>query len=106
VTATSRVCRSYDELVTVPHRGSPALDSAQWAADFNEVNALGSATGSTRTADQTYIARWWQSTPVAGWNAVARDLIARNGLNVADSARLLAMSILSAADAGINCWND
>jgi len=34
--------------------GPPALDIAQWAADVNEVKALGSATGSTRTADQTY----------------------------------------------------
>ena len=27
----------------------PALDSAQWAAEFNEVKSLGRATGSTRT---------------------------------------------------------
>jgi hypothetical protein len=42
----------------------PALDSAQWAAQFNEVKSLGRATGSTRTDEQTYIARWWQSAPV------------------------------------------
>jgi hypothetical protein len=86
--------------------GPLPLGSAAYAAEFNEVKSLGRATGSTRTADQTYIAKWWQSTPVASWNAVARDLIARNGLDIADSARLLAMSNLSAADAGINCWND
>jgi hypothetical protein len=86
--------------------GPPALSSATWATEFNEVKSLGRATGSTRTADQTYIAKWWQSTPVASWNAVARDLIARNNLDLADSARLLAMQNLSAADAGINCWND
>jgi hypothetical protein len=59
-----------------------------------------------RTPEQTYTARWWQSTPVASWNAVTRDLVARGDFDVADSARLFAMENLSAADAGINCWND
>ena len=84
----------------------PALDSAQWAAEFNEVKALGRATGSTRTDTQTYIARWWQSAPVLSWNEVARQLIDRNDLDAADSARLLAYQNLGAADAAINCWND
>ena len=42
----------------------PALDSQQWATEFNEVKLLGRATGSTRTDEQTYIARWWQSAPI------------------------------------------
>jgi hypothetical protein len=86
--------------------GPPALSSAAWAADFNEVKALGRATGSTRTDQQTYIARWWQSSPIVSWNDVARQLIARNHLDVSDSARLLAMQNLAAADAAINIWND
>ncbi len=84
----------------------PALGSAQWAAEFNEVKSLGRATGSTRTGVQTYIAKWWQSAPVLSWNEVARQLIARTGLDAADSARLLALQNLSGADAAINCWND
>jgi hypothetical protein len=84
----------------------PALDSAQWAAELNEVKDLGRATGSTRTDDQTYIARWWQSAPPVSWNQVARQLIARNNLDAAESARLLALQNLSGADAAINCWND
>ena len=86
--------------------GPLALGSAAYAADFNEVKALGSINSAVRTTTQTYIARWWQSTPVASWNAVERDLIGRDEVNIADSARLLAMANLSAADAGINCWND
>ena len=86
--------------------GPPALNSAAWAADFNEVKALGRATGSTRTDTQTYIARWWQSTPVASWNDVARQLISRNHLNAADAARVLAMQNMAGADAAINTWND
>ena len=86
--------------------GPLALGSAAYAAEFNEVKALGSINSAVRTATQTYIARWWQSTPVASWNAVARDLIGREEVDIVDSARLLAMANLSAADAGINCWND
>jgi hypothetical protein len=86
--------------------GPPALNSAAWAADFNEVKALGRATGSTRTDTQTYIARWWQSTPVASWNDVARQLITRTHLNAADAARVLAMENMAGADAAINTWND
>ena len=84
----------------------PALSSQQWAAEFNEVKSLGRATGSTRTDQQTYIARWWQSAPILSWNEVARQLIARTDLDAADSARLLALQNLSGADAAINCWND
>jgi hypothetical protein len=86
--------------------GPLALNSPAYAAEFNEVKALGAANSATRTPDQTYIAKWWQSTPVASWNAVARDLVTRNGFDVADSARLFAMQNLSGADASINCWND
>jgi hypothetical protein len=86
-----------------------ALASAAWAADYNEVKALGGdgvVTPSARTPEQTYIARWWQSTPLASWNAVARDLAGREKLDIADSARLFAMENLAGADAAINCWND
>jgi hypothetical protein len=84
----------------------PALGSQQWATEFNEVKSLGRATGSTRTDEQTYIARWWQSSPGLSWNEVARQLIARTGLDASASARLLALQNLSGADAAINCWND
>jgi hypothetical protein len=84
----------------------PALDSARWATDFNEVKAIGRATGSTRTDQQTYIARWWQSAPGLSWNEVARQLIARNDLEAADGARLLALLNMAGADAAINAWND
>jgi hypothetical protein len=90
-------------------QGPHALTSAAYAAEFIEVKALGGdgvVTPSTRTANQTYMAKWWQSTPVASWNDVARQLIARNHLDAADSSRLLAMQNLAAADAAINDWND
>jgi hypothetical protein len=84
----------------------PALESAAYAEQFNEVRSLGSATDSARTTNQTYVAKWWQSSPTLSWNEVARQLITRNNLDAADAARLFAMQNLSAADAAINCWND
>jgi hypothetical protein len=89
--------------------GPFALTSPAYAAEVNEVKALGGdgvVTPSARTATQTYIAKWWQSNPVASWNDVARQLIARNHLDAADCARLLAIENLAAADASINTWND
>jgi hypothetical protein len=86
------------------------LTSPEYAADFNEVYALGAAPphATTRTVDQTHIAQFWQSTPVHTWNFVARNLVTNPAYEVslADSARLLAMMNLTAADAAINCWND
>ncbi len=86
--------------------GPRALTSAAWARDFNEVKAIGAVDSTVRDEHETYIARWWQSTPVASWNSVARQLVAREGLDVATAARLFAMQNLSTADASINCWND
>jgi PAP2 superfamily len=88
--------------------GPQDLSSAAWAEDFNEVKALGSVDSTTRTPEQTHIALFWQSTPMATWNSVARDLAENPDYEVdfADSARLFAMTNLTAADAAINCWND
>jgi hypothetical protein len=63
-------------------------------------------TPSARTTTQTYVAKWWQSNPVASWNDVARQLIAGNHLDAPDAALLLGMQNLTAADAAINTWND
>ena len=86
--------------------GPNALTSAAYAADFNEVKALGSVSSTVRTADQTHIAIFWQSNPVATWNSVARQLVDLYGVDVSDSARLFAMENLSTADAAISAWNE
>ena len=67
-------------------------------------------TPTERTATQTHNAIFWQSAggPALLWSGVARNLAEdpAHGLDLADSARLLAMMNLSGADAAINCWND
>jgi hypothetical protein len=90
--------------------GPQELISSAYAAEFNEVKALGSLNSTARTPEQTHIALFWQNaggaTPL--WNAVARSLVDSGsfGVDIVDSARLFAMMNLSGADAGINCWND
>jgi hypothetical protein len=86
--------------------GPRALTSAAYAAEVNEVKALGSTTSTVRTPTQTHVAIFWQSNPAATWNGVARRLAEEQQLSLSESADLFAMLNLSAADATITCWND
>jgi hypothetical protein len=88
--------------------GPNELDSAAYAEEFNEVKELGALDSTKRTPEQTHLAVFVNSHPAATWNGVARRLAGdpRRQLDVADSARLLAMLDLTMADASINCWND
>jgi hypothetical protein len=83
-----------------------SIDSPAYAAEFNEVKAIGALGSATRTSTQTYIARWWQSNPMISWNDVGTQLAKGEGFDALDAARLFAMQNLSGADAAINCWND
>ncbi len=84
--------------------GPNKLTSGQYTKDFNEVKEIGALASTTRTADETAAAVFWQSPPIALWNGVARSLA--GGLDTADQARLYAMINLAAADGAISCWND
>ena len=86
--------------------GPNPLTSAAYANDFDEVKEVGALNSSTRTADQTTAAIFWQFAPIALWNGLARDLTGEYDVAVADEARLLAMINLAAADGAISCWND
>jgi hypothetical protein len=86
--------------------GPNALTSAAYAEDFNEVKDLGSLTSTTRTADETDAAIFWQDHAHALFNRIFRTLAASQGLDIVENARLFAMTNLAAADAAIGCWND
>ena len=82
------------------------LTSGAYAEDFNEVKELGSLASTRRTPDETEAAIFWQDHGHAIWNRVLRQLVVSQGLDVAESARLLASVDLAAADAAIGCWNN
>jgi hypothetical protein len=86
-----------------PHRlGSPA-----YAADFNEVKAVGRASGSTRTPEQTAAAEYWGTTnATATMASIIRSVADTQGGTLADHARLLARVYANAADALIVTWRD
>src|SRR5438309_2883184 len=86
--------------------GPNALTSAAYTEDFNEVKELGSLYSTTRTADQTDAAIFWQDHAHALFNRIFRTLATSQGLDIVNSARLFAMENLAAADAAIGCWND
>ena len=82
----------------------PSMTSAQYAADLNEVKALGAVNSATRTADQTQVARLWANvgTPtnfLLVWNNVARTVSESRSLTTVERARLFALTNISLHDA-------
>jgi hypothetical protein len=86
--------------------GPPALGSDQYAVDFNEVKAYGSAGSTVRSAGQTATAMYFTENPFTLFNRSYRALAGGVGLNRVQTARLLAMTNVAGADALIDCWNN
>ena len=86
--------------------GPDALTSAEYAADFAEVKAIGSKTSMTRTQDQTDAGLFWTDNAMAMWSRIFRQLSAARGLNIVENARFFAMLYLTGADALITVWAD
>ncbi|MEO8179793.1 MAG: vanadium-dependent haloperoxidase [Deltaproteobacteria bacterium] len=85
--------------------GPYALDSAEYAADLNEVKAIGSLTSTLRTADQTDAANFWfEATPI-GWNRIARTVVADQSVNLYEAARAFALLNVAMNDGWIAGWD-
>ena len=78
----------------------PALTSAQWAADFNEIKSLGATNSATRTPEQTDIALFIIDTPGYTMNSVAKQAVAAKSLSPVDTARVFALMHMAGDDAG------
>ena len=90
--------------------GPPALESQQYAADYEEVKQLGALAGSTRTEDQTEIALFWADgagteTPPGHWNSIAQIIGAAQGTTMEENARFFALLNIAMADAAICSWD-
>jgi hypothetical protein len=68
----------------------PALKSELWARDYNEIKALGSATSTVRTPEQTEIARFWATNLPDVHLGLARSVATAPGREVTRNARLYA----------------
>ena len=84
----------------------PALSSAEWARDYNEVKSLGGAKSTARTPQQTEAVTFWGNVNFGGaWQGAARELSIKKPLPLAESARLFALLNMSLANAYIVNWD-
>jgi len=81
------------------------LTSARYAADFEEVKRLGRFDSTARTDEQTSHALFWTDHDLAQWNEGMLRLAAHRGLDVVETARMLAMAHVSGGDAMIACFD-
>src|SRR5439155_26084223 len=77
---------------------------------FNEVKALGDVNSTTRTPEQSDIAKFWYGaagtyTPPGYWNQIAQDVAVRRDNSLVQNARLFALLNITMADAGIAVWD-
>lgn len=93
----------------------PALDSAEYAAAFNEVKALGGdgvTTTTVRSAEQTFIGVFYAydgmpslCAPPRLYNQIARTIADTKGLDSVELLHMLALINVAMADAAIACWD-
>ena len=83
----------------------PDLTSDTYTRDYNEIKQIGSATGSTRTTEQSNIALFWRASPTAIWNSVLRQVVQSRDMDLASQARLFALFYVAASDASVACWD-
>jgi len=79
----------------------PPLTSAEYAAVFNEVKALGIANSTQATADQAQIGRFWNGAIQNYWNEITQTAVTARHLSTAQSARAFALLNLTFADSVI-----
>jgi len=90
-----------------PPYGMPipeALQSPKYAADFEEVKAVGRVDSTVRTAEQTSIARLWQAMGAIDEMRPVRAMVSPRA-RLVDNARLFALLSMAATDALIIGWD-
>jgi hypothetical protein len=76
-----------------------ALESTEWAMDYNEIKEYGRQNSVKRTAAQTETARFWFLGPPMAYHPFVRQLVIAKQMNVIDSARLMALVAVGLNDA-------
>lgn len=77
----------------------PALTSATWTRDINEIRELGGRDSTKRTAEQTTIARFWFLVGPRTYNPIARQVANAKHMDLLDCARLFALVEMAGNDA-------
>jgi hypothetical protein len=79
----------------------PALTSQEYADAINEVKSLGQDSSTTRTPDQTQIAKFWAPPIWNTWNEIAEKAAAAHPMSLERTARFFADLNLTFADSVI-----
>ena len=85
--------------------GPNPLTSQEYAEDFNQTQELGRLDSTARTAEQTTEALFWTDHDARQWNDGMLRLAAARGLDLVQTARMLAMAHVAGADALIACFD-
>lgn len=83
----------------------PGLTSNAYTQHYNEVKLKGAKVNSTRTAEETAIAKYWYEFSEVGWNRIATVVAADQKLDIYNTARLLALVNMAMADSYIAGWD-
>jgi hypothetical protein len=83
----------------------PVAEGEEHMRDLVEVRKLGRKDPASRTAQQTETAMFWSDHTATQWSRALRELAAERRLDTRESARMLAMAHVAAADALIACFN-
>jgi hypothetical protein len=102
-TVTPLTMNSPDQFRT---EGPLDMTSAQYAAEFNEVKALGAKENSSRSAAQTSLASFVSANPIPYMNKGLREIAVAHALSTSEQALLFVKTSMASADALIACFND
>jgi hypothetical protein len=88
----------------------PALTSRTYTRDYNEVKQYGDRNFHTEgklcpAPRKTEVGRFWSGNFGVQWNETLRNIALDSQLDLGETARLLALGNLAAADAGITVWD-
>lgn len=83
----------------------PGLTSDAYTQHYNEVKLKGAKVNSTRTAEETAIAKYWYEFSEVGWNRIATVVATDQKLDLYNTARLLALVNMAMADSYIAGWD-
>jgi hypothetical protein len=82
-----------------------ALTSPEYVADFNQIKKLGGIVSTSRTSEQTTQVRFWTDHDIRQWNDGLLRLAAARGLDLVQTARMLARAHVAGGDAVIACFD-
>ena len=85
--------------------GPNALTSQEYTEDFQQVKEMGRFDSAARTQEQTTLALFWTDHDLRQWNDGMLNLATARGLDLVQTARMLAMAHVSGGDAMIGCFD-